>query len=106
MKLKKELLTFRYCLCFEYDQQRNLDTNARNDAQYSDIIYLVTPYSSEAIQYIFLGRLAISAEREEGERKQKQTGQFWKVRDPDQQALDRAIVLTKRISDYAARTQE
>ncbi|KAA6362731.1 MAG: hypothetical protein EZS28_041741, partial [Streblomastix strix] len=44
--------------------------------------------------------------RERRENRQKRSDQYWKAIDPDQQALDRAIALTKRISDYAARTDE
>ncbi|KAA6355611.1 MAG: hypothetical protein EZS28_048862, partial [Streblomastix strix] len=44
--------------------------------------------------------------RERRENRQRQSDQYWKATDPDQQALDRAIALTKRISDYAARTDD
>ncbi|KAA6357450.1 MAG: hypothetical protein EZS28_047022, partial [Streblomastix strix] len=44
--------------------------------------------------------------REIRENRQKRSDQYWKAGGPDQQALDRAIQLTKRISDYAARTDE
>ncbi|KAA6402059.1 MAG: hypothetical protein EZS28_002424 [Streblomastix strix] len=44
--------------------------------------------------------------REIRENRQKRSDQYWKAGDPDQQALDKAILLTNRISDYAARTEE
>ncbi|KAA6397099.1 MAG: hypothetical protein EZS28_007367 [Streblomastix strix] len=40
------------------------------------------------------------------ENRLKQSDQYWQARDPDQQALYRAIVLTNTISDYAAQIQE
>ncbi|KAA6395761.1 MAG: hypothetical protein EZS28_008707, partial [Streblomastix strix] len=40
------------------------------------------------------------------ENKNKQSDPFWKARDPDQQALDKEILLTNTISDYAARTED
>ncbi|KAA6395770.1 MAG: hypothetical protein EZS28_008702 [Streblomastix strix] len=45
-------------------------------------------------------------ELERRENRQRQSDRYWKATDPDQQALDRAIALTNRISDYAARTDE
>ncbi|KAA6366384.1 MAG: hypothetical protein EZS28_038089, partial [Streblomastix strix] len=44
--------------------------------------------------------------RERKENRQRQSDQYWRATDPDQQALDRTITLTNRISDQAARTDE
>ncbi|KAA6374944.1 MAG: hypothetical protein EZS28_029530 [Streblomastix strix] len=44
--------------------------------------------------------------RERKENRQRQSDQYWKASDPDQQVLDRAIALTRRISDYAAQTDD
>ncbi|KAA6378487.1 MAG: hypothetical protein EZS28_025985, partial [Streblomastix strix] len=44
--------------------------------------------------------------RERRENRQRQSDRYWKAADPDQLALDRAIALTNRISDCAARTDE
>ncbi|KAA6308817.1 MAG: hypothetical protein EZS28_056620, partial [Streblomastix strix] len=44
--------------------------------------------------------------RERRENRLKQSDQYWKARDPDELALDRAILFTNKISDYATRTEE
>ncbi|KAA6368261.1 MAG: hypothetical protein EZS28_036212, partial [Streblomastix strix] len=126
----------QFLLPCECDQQRNPDTNARKGTPNIHTIYLVTPYSRDVIQYRVLGRLAHSilslyrtresvgvtncqCNRAPVETQSCRTGrQKFKSggksnltlklaeRDKREQALDKAIQLTKRISDYAARTDE
>ncbi|KAA6387108.1 MAG: hypothetical protein EZS28_017361, partial [Streblomastix strix] len=44
--------------------------------------------------------------RERRENRQKHSDLFWKIKHPDQQILNRTIILKIRISDYACRTEE